>query len=340
MKILFFSHNFYPDIGGIEVNSEIFATEFVALGADIKLVTWTQEIGNKIFDYEVVRNPDIKKLFALFRWSDIIFENNPVMRLSWMNLFFKRPRVVGLQTWIRRMDGKKSFIDRTKKLWVNNANGVVAISEAVKKHTCKKAVIIGNPYRSVLFRLETDTALRNKDFVFLGRLVSDKGADMCIELIHQLTQKFKRQFHLTIIGDGPEMSRLKTMTSELGLKNHVEFKGYLRGKQLATVLNQYRFLLVPSRWEEPFGNVALEGMACGCIPIVSDGGGLPDAAGDAGVVFKRNSQSDFLDKTLDLLSDDKKQKQLALAAKSHLKNYTEKVVGQRYFEILMKALNQ
>lgn len=45
MKILFISYKFYPDIGGIEVNSEIFATQFSNFGATIKVVTWTTLIG-------------------------------------------------------------------------------------------------------------------------------------------------------------------------------------------------------------------------------------------------------------------------------------------------------
>jgi len=45
MKILFISHAFYPEIGGIEVNSEIIANQFTALGAQVKVVTWTVQIG-------------------------------------------------------------------------------------------------------------------------------------------------------------------------------------------------------------------------------------------------------------------------------------------------------
>ena len=47
-------------------------------------------------------------------------------------------------------------------------------------------------------------------------------------------------------------------------------------------LNRHEIMVVPSRWNELFGVVALEGMACGCAMLVSDGGGLPDAVGYAG----------------------------------------------------------
>jgi hypothetical protein len=43
MKILFTSHRFYPDIGGIEVNSEILESYFSSQGHKVRLVT--QSVG-------------------------------------------------------------------------------------------------------------------------------------------------------------------------------------------------------------------------------------------------------------------------------------------------------
>src|SRR5690606_40338743 len=96
-------------------------------------------------------------------------------------------------------------------------------------------------------------------------------------------------FRLTIIGDGPEAPVLKALAVKYGLEHKVDFKGSLQGKELVDCLNQHKLILVPSRWEEPFGNVALEGMACGCIPVVSDGGGLAEAVGHAGLTFQRRA---------------------------------------------------
>ena len=337
MKILFISHAFYPEIGGIEVNSEIIANQFTALGAQVKVVTWTADLGDKAFDYEVIRNPSILTLFKLFIWSGIVFENNPTLKITWLNIFFGRPRVVAIRTWIRRMNGKKSFTDRLKKIWVNAASAVIAISEAVKSDTSTKAIVIGNPYRSTLFKSNTEYTSRKNDFIFLGRLVSDKGADMCIALLHQLKEKFGKKCTLSIAGDGVEMSALQNLAKKYKLEKSVRFLGFLNGKELVQQLNQHRFILVPSRWEEPFGNVALEGMACGCIPIVSNGGGLPDAVGNAGIIFNRNSVEDLTQQTYALLSNTAAQKTLREKAQKHLHNHTQEVIGQRYFEILLKA---
>jgi glycosyltransferase involved in cell wall biosynthesis len=339
MKILFISHRYYPDIGGIEVNSELLANQFKALGAEIKLVTWSKNLGEKKFDYEVIRDPSLKKLFKLFKWSEIIFENNPTLRLSWINIIFRKPRVVAVRTWIRQNNSKIALVDIFKKKWVENANQVIAISKAIKTHTSNKAIVIGNPYRSELFKSTIDRNLRKKDFMFLGRLVSDKGADMCIELIYQLKVKHKIECHLSVIGEGPEMKTLKNSTIKYKLEKNIDFYGFLQGEELVNVLNQHKYLIVPSRWDEPFGNVALEGMACGCIPIVSDGGGLPDAVGKAGVFFKQNSIQDLTDKTYELISNINQQKYLLGNTESHLAKHTENKVAQRYFDVILKAYN-
>jgi glycosyl transferase family 1 len=47
--------------------------------------------------------------------------------------------------------------------------------------------------------------------------------------------------------------------------------------------------VVPSRCQEPFGLVALEGVACGCRAIVVADGGLAEAIGGLAVIFERAS---------------------------------------------------
>lgn len=52
----------------------------------------------------------------------------------------------------------------------------------------------------------------------------------------------------------------------------------------AEIFRGARVLLAPSVWEEPFGRVAAEALLNGVPPIVSDRGGLPEAANGGGFV--------------------------------------------------------
>lgn len=339
MNILLFSHAFYPNIGGIESISLMLANNFVQRqDVSVVVVTRTLEEGNKQFLFRVARDPSIIEIVRLLKWSDVVFENNPCLSLSWPNLLFRKPKIVGLQTWITAPNEKRELKNRLKRRVLYDYNTVVACSNKIKNLTFNKALVIGNPYDSNVF--QQNRINKKLDFVFVGRLVSDKGADMCIELLDELHKITTKKFSLTIIGDGPEMKKLQELAATYNLVNEIRFLGFLASEEIAKELNAHRYLLVPSRWEEPFGIVALEGMACGCIPIVSDGGGLPDAVGKAGLVFKRNSIQSLVHCTLELLENVKKQDDLLASASEHLSQHKEVQVSQRYFELLLNAVKK
>lgn len=335
MKILFLSHGFYPHIGGVEVNSEILAGCFFGAGHDVRLLTWTNERGDKSFPYEVIRNPGKLDLFRHHFWADLVFENNPCLRLSWPAFFLRKKSVVALRSWIKRDDGQWGWQDKLKRKWLGRANGVIAVSNVLRDVCWPSAVVIGNPYRNELFR-RLPGQIQSKDFVFLGRLVGDKGADLAIKAIASL----KSPSSLTIVGEGPELENLKQLTHDLGMDSSVSFTGALTGEELVTALNDHKYMLVPSTLIEPFGNVALEGMACGCLPIVSDGGGLPDAVGSAGIVFERGSLDSLVNTLKDLLNSPFREKELRDHAALHLENHFPEVVSSRYLDVIDLALKK
>ena len=212
-KILFLCDRFYPEIGGIETVSEILASEFAVGSHEVHVITWSPSKVEKSVSFGVVRGPTILELFREFKWADVIFENNPCLKLSWPNFFYRKPRVVAVHTWISRTNGRVSARDRLKLRWLRAADKVIACSEAIRLRSRKDAVVIGNPYDHELFRLLNIP--RIKDYVFLGRLVSDKGVELLIDGFHQLIESVadrdvRRDLTLTIVGDGPERSALST----------------------------------------------------------------------------------------------------------------------------------
>lgn len=340
LKVLLITHKFYPDLGGTEANAEFLAKAFHNYGAQVHLLTWTQQSGTKVFPYKVVRNPGLKQLLAEHKWADVVFENSPVLRMSWPAVFFRKPLIVSLNTWLSNEDGSQSVQAKMKYLWLRKASSVIAVSDAIRQKCWPAAVVIENAYNDELFVQTVTSDEKPKSFVFLGRLVSDKGADLAIEAIAQLHKEYREanidtsEITLTVIGEGKDFEKLKRYVIDAGIKQIVRFEGSLTGEKLVASLNQHRYMLIPSRWQEPFGIVALEGLACGCIPIVSDGGGLPDAVGKAGLVFKRGDLPDLVNTIKRLLNDKPLQKKLRHEADAHLKAHTSKVVARQYFDII------
>ncbi len=317
------------------------AGAFSKSGHEIHVVTWSSDHSNKDFSYVVVRNPSIIRLLYEHSWADVIFENNICLRLAWPRIFLRKASLIALHTWINRADGSLGWQDRMKLKWLSKAGQVVACSNAIKERCWPDSIVIGNSYQDEMFK-ELHGVERNADFIFLGRLVSDKGAELAIQAFYNLLHKGDiadsndLNLNLTIVGDGPERKDLHRMVKSLCLEDIVIFKGALQGKELVQCLNQHRYLVVPSLWEEPFGIVALEGMACGCLPIVSDGGGLPEAVGNAGIVFRRGDVNDLTRCMERVVKEPRLREKCYKEMHSHLKSHYLGEISKRYLSIIEK----
>ena len=59
-------------------------------------------------------------------------------------------------------------------------------------------------------------------------------------------------------------------------------------------------VVVPSEWDEAFGFVVIEALACGAAVVTSDAGGLPEVVGNAGLTFGRGDPEDLASVLRDL----------------------------------------
>ena len=342
LKILILSHRFYPDVGGIETNSQILASAFQEFGAEVHLLTWTRYKGETQFPFRVIRDPALDRILKEHTWADVVFENNPCLRLSWPNMFIQKPLVIAVNTWVNRVKGTKGIRDKLKNLWFGRADAVIAVSDAIRRKEWPEAIVIENPYNDKLFKVSANTN-KTKPFVFLGRLVSDKGADQAIKAIAMLAEKNlvdANSLQLTITGNGPELENLLQLREQRELYGAVHFTGVLKGRELADCLSEHKYILVPSVWEEPYGNVVLEGMACGCIPIASNGGGMPEAVGKAGFVFERNNIQQLAEIMQTALEAGGDMNTLRTNAAAHLQEHTANLVSKRYFDILQSVVKK
>jgi glycosyltransferase involved in cell wall biosynthesis len=134
--------------------------------------------------------------------------------------------------------------------------------------------------------------------------------------------------------DRPERVALEQLAQNLGISSSVAFLGSLQGEPLVRELNRHQLMVIPSRWREPFGVVALEGLACGCVVLASDGGGLPDAVGHAGLLFKRGDLADLSRQLRQLIEHGGLRARLRQQAPAHLARFQEQIVCSRYLELL------
>jgi len=293
MKILVYSPAFLPDIGGLEINTAKLAEQFRQAGHEVVVVTATPGDGGDDPLHRILRRPSRLELLRWTRWCDVFYQANVSLRGLWPLLLVRRPWVVSHHSWYCRTDGRIAWPDRLKRWLLRFAASSIAVSQAVADDLAAPSVVIPNSYRDDLFGLQPGVE-RTGDLVFVGRLVSDKGVDLLLDALARLAEEGLRP-HLTVVGDGPEAPRLREQAARLGLDGQVELLGLRRkGEELVEILNRHRILVVPSRYNEPFGIVALEAIACGCAVVGSAGGGLKDAIGPCGETFRNGDLDDLV----------------------------------------------
>lgn len=113
-----------------------------------------------------------------------------------------------------------------------------------------------------------------KIVLFVGRMVQEKGVQVLLNAIPSiLSQSPGTQF--LMVGTGYFLSDLKAQAEHLGISHNVKFLGYVSDPDLLRLYKIADVVAIPSLYE-PFGIVALEGMAAKVPVVTSDAGGLTD----------------------------------------------------------------
>jgi glycosyltransferase involved in cell wall biosynthesis len=334
LKILVSSHAFAPSVGGIETVSALLAGEFSRLGHVVMIVTQTAAENEEQF--AVVRQPSLRTLLGLISWCDVFWHNNLSLRTVWPALLMRRPVVITHQGSYCRQPQGFDLALRLQRSWSNRLTSV-AISQFVASCFQPPPPVIPNPYDAAIFT-RAAAVERSGDLIFVGRLVSEKGLDVLLEALALLRARGSRP-RLTIVGSGPEEKSMRQLAARLDLVDQVTWSGIKRGPELAEILNRHKILVVPSRYDEPFGVVALEGIACGCAVLGSKGGGLPEAIGPCGITFPNGDAAALANALERLLAAPEQWRELVAGASQHLARFHPAAIATSYLNLFQSKLS-
>ena len=199
----------------------------------------------------------------------------------------------------------------------------IFVSDAIRQRALKWMPWLTNTYvvhngadDSVFYPVSLENRPRNPVPVvlFVGRLVPIKGVHVLIEAM-RILQERKVNVLCRIVGSSFLQGSKVTSYVRGLLEKHpsnVEFKGFCSHTDVA---NQYRaadMLCCPSVWQEPFGNVNIEAMACGIPVVATRVGGIPEIAAEGGIVLvEPNSAVDLADALQKLAEDESLRNQVA-----------------------------
>lgn len=125
------------------------------------------------------------------------------------------------------------------------------------------------------------------NFVSVGRVAKIKNHQLLLNALSMIGDEIK--FHLTIVGDGPELNNIKVQSNKLLLNNKISFLGFRT--DLDEILKNMDICVVTSDYEG-ISIAILEAMSVGMPVVASCVGGNPETVVDSetGMLFPKDDQ--------------------------------------------------
>ena len=174
---------------------------------------------------------------------------------------------------------------------------------------------------------------RRKTLLFVGRITADKAPDVFIAACAQTLPHLPGWTARMIGGDrfGPDSPETAYVTSMRDAAAHagVAFEGPRPHAQVLAAMAEAAIVLVPSRWDEPFGLTALEALASGAALITTGQGGLREVAGEAALFVPPGDVQATAAAILSLATDDAGRAALAQAGLAQAARFETAALADR-----------
>ena len=201
--------------------------------------------------------------------------------------YLKKPMVLTVHsTEVGRAQGlhsPDSFSINGIEWWATyEANRVIVCSQSMKDEICnhfnipeKKVDVIPNAIDATKYQTSVDrgsvrqrygVGWGEKLILCVGRLVPQKGIEYFIRAIPQIARHYPEAKYV-IVGEGWSRDILEAEARASRHANKIKFTGFASDQEVIDLMTSADVLVVPSIYE-PFGIVALEGMATG-VPVVA-----------------------------------------------------------------------
>ncbi|HWE33023.1 MAG TPA: glycosyltransferase family 4 protein [Solirubrobacteraceae bacterium] len=260
------------------------------------------------------------------------------------------------QGWVQ--NHPQSHIHSVERSMVRSADHVITCSHFMQGHVAtvfgvpeERITVIPNgidpddvrPAVSDLDALRARFAAPSERLVLMvGRLVYEKGFHIALDALAPVIKR-RRDIKYVIAGTGTAEAELKSQVRQLRLVRSGTFLGWVGDDMLHSLYHVADLCIVPSIYE-PFGLVALEAMAAGCLCIVADTGGLREvvpADGTVGHRFRARDVVALRSVVEQVLGDDDTRARAVAAAREHVLGFDWAEVARRTDEVyrMLSAAN-
>lgn len=222
-----------------------------------------------------------------------------------------------------------------------NLDYLVLVSKSLQKFYRKKlatykckCVYIPNAIENIP---KTKSPLTSNHLISVGRLAPEKGYLDLLKIFNDLKKK-KFTWHLDIVGDGNERTKLEKYIKDNNLTNDVTLHGFKSSTEIEHLMRKASIYVMTS-YTESFGIVLLEAMSNGlpCLAFDSaEGAKEIITSGLDGYLIKHRNFKVMEKKILDLAKDLDKRKELGKNGRCKVKEYVSDKVVEKWQKIIEK----
>ena len=343
LRILYWTEAYWPFIGGTEVMSVTLLRGLIQRGHSALVVT--ERYDGDLPEAETHDGIDISR----FRFRDAVTGQDPTAFFTLLSdvldvarafspdlvhLGLPGPSVLTCLEVARRLSVPLVFTHQMAGMWAgetapdqlirraaDQAEWVVFPSEAMAAEARAsgivnaRAVVVPNGVRipdDSPAPLPWDPPV----LLGLGRLSAEKGFDLFVDAVAMLRER-DIDVRAVLAGEGAEAEKLRDRAWALGLRDVLEFPGWISPETVPELLRRATLLVAPSR-AESFGLSALEAQLAGRPVVATAVGGLPEVVrdGETGRVVPPEDPRALADALAGLLADRALTERLGIRARA------------------------
>jgi glycosyltransferase involved in cell wall biosynthesis len=210
----------------------------------------------------------------------------------------------------------RAYLDFATRLSVRRAACVLVVSEHTRREVVgmlgvppERVVVTPNAVRghflppepAALTAFRASKGLPERFVLYVGTLEPRKNLTTLLEAYAEVV---RRHAVPLIVGGGKGWlyDAVFTRLEELGLREQVQFVGYIEEEELPLWYAAATLFVFPSIYEG-FGMPPLEAMACGTPVVTSNSSSLPEVVGEAGITVSPHDPAGFAEAIDRVLSD-------------------------------------
>ncbi len=292
MKIAFVCPRFYPSIGGVETVVFELAQNLAAKGMDVTVLTQTRD--TKLAEKEQMHNIKVRRFHeigfselkisvGLFRYLQKNSEKYDVIHVQNYHAFpalsaaitKKRPIIfsphyhgAGHTAFTNLLQYPYRFIGK----FIFSRSDTILCDSYPEAQMIQKHFRILNRIIVIPLGVDVEGIQKAKKYenmspyiLTVGRLESYKN----VELIIRSLQYINSDVSLKIVGDGPELQKLKDIAYKLNLSNRINFLNNISNEELFRLLKTAKAYVTMSSMEA-YGISLLEAVAVGTGIVASN----------------------------------------------------------------------